>query len=65
MLCGFMGERVHGVRYASHAEIKATAFEYIEVFYNRKRQHSTLGYRSPIQFLENWIREQHQEKQVA
>ncbi|MBK9446250.1 MAG: IS3 family transposase [Betaproteobacteria bacterium] len=48
----------------THAEIKATAFEYIEIFYNRKRQHSTLGYRSPVQFLENWIRE-HQEKLVA
>jgi hypothetical protein len=41
------------------------SFEYIEVFYNRKRQHSTLGYKSPVQFLENWIREQHQEKLVA
>jgi hypothetical protein len=39
------------VRYATHAEMKATSFEYIEVFYNRKRQHSTLGYRSPIQHL--------------
>jgi transposase InsO family protein len=56
---------VHGVRYATHAEIKAAAFEYIEVFYNRKRQHSTLGYSSPAQFLENWISEQHQEKLVA
>jgi hypothetical protein len=27
--------------------MKAESFEYIEVFYNRKRQHSTLGYRSP------------------
>jgi len=52
---------VHGVRFATHAEIKATAFEYIEAFYNRKRQHSTLGYKSPVQFLENWTREQHQE----
>jgi hypothetical protein len=24
-----------------------------------------LGYKSPVQFLENWIREQHQEKLVA
>ncbi|TME13616.1 MAG: transposase [Chloroflexi bacterium] len=23
-------------------------FEYIEVFYNRQRRHSTLGYRSPV-----------------
>ena len=61
----FKNERVHGVRYATHADMKAASFEYIEVFYNRKRQHSTLGYRSPIQFLENWIREQHQKKLVA
>lgn len=61
----FKNKRVHGVRYATHAEIRATAFEYIEVFYNRKRQHSTLGYRSPVQFLKNWIREQHREKLVA
>ncbi|RKX26367.1 MAG: hypothetical protein DRP45_03660, partial [Candidatus Zixiibacteriota bacterium] len=25
-------------------------FEYIEVFYNRQRRHSTLGYKSPIDF---------------
>jgi len=57
-------ERAHGVRYATHAEFKA-AFEYIEVFYNRKQQHSTLGYKSPARFLENWISERHQEKLVA
>ena len=51
----FKNERVHGLRYASHAEMKAASFEYIEVFYNRKRQHSTLGYRSPAQFLAQWI----------
>ena len=39
----FKNERVQGVRYATHAQIKATAFEYIEVFYKRKRQHSTLA----------------------
>ena len=61
----FKNERVHGIRYATHADMKAASFEYIEVFYNRKRQHSTLGYKSPIQFLESWISEQHQEKLVA
>lgn len=45
--------------------MKAAHFEYIEVFYNRKRQHSTLDYKSLIQFLENWLNAQHQEKLVA
>ena len=34
--------------YASHADMRAASFEYIEVFYNRKRLHLTLGYRSPV-----------------
>jgi transposase InsO family protein len=51
----FKNERVHGIRYATHAELKAASFEYIEVFYNRKRKHSTLGYRSPTQFMDDWI----------
>ena len=61
----FKNEWVHGIRYATHADMKATSFEYIEVFYNLKRQHSTLGYRSPIQFLENWLTEQQLDKLVA
>lgn len=61
----FKNERIHGVRYATHADMKAASFEYIEVFYNRKRLHSTLGYRSPVQFLEHWVRQQAQEKLVA
>ena len=61
----FKNERVHGVRYASHDDMKAMSFEYIEVFYNRKRMHSTLGYRSPVQFLEHWVSQQNQEKLVA
>lgn len=61
----FKNERIHGVRYATHANMKAESFEYIEVFYNRKRQHSTLGYRSPLQFLEHWVRQQTQKKLVA
>jgi transposase InsO family protein len=37
-------------RWASRIELRAAVFEYIEVFYNRQRLHSTLGYKSPIQF---------------
>ena len=51
-------ERVHSSSYATRADAQADLFEYIEVFYNRSRRHSTLGYSSPVRFLENWISEQ-------
>ena len=31
-------------------EARASLFEYIEVFYNRVRRHSSLGYRSPVEY---------------
>jgi putative transposase len=58
----FKNERYHGVRYATHAEMKAASFEYIEVFYNRTGQHATLGYQLPIQYLDRWKCKQNQEK---
>ena len=61
----FKNERVFGERFATRNGMKSMAFEYIEVFYNRQRLHSTLGYRSPSQFLSDWLREQATEKQVA
>ena len=61
----FKNERVYGEILETHDEMKAMASEYIEVFYNRKRQHSTLGYKSPTQYLEDWINTQQQEKLVA
>jgi putative transposase len=35
-------------------EARRSLFEYIEVFYNRRRLHSTLGYVSPVQYEESW-----------
>lgn len=61
----FKNERVYGERFTTRETMKAMAFEYIEVFYNRKRQHSTLGYRSPEQFMRRWLDAQMQEKLVA
>lgn len=61
----FKNERVYGERFETRDDMKAMAFEYIEVFYNRKRMHSTLGYKSPMQFLGGWIKIQTQEKLVA
>ncbi len=40
--------------WASPAEAKAAVFEYIEVFYNRIRRHSSLGNLSPQQFEERY-----------
>ena len=50
-------ERVHGSRYTTRTQASADLFDYIAVFYNRSRRHSTLGYRSPIQFLQDWLSE--------
>jgi transposase InsO family protein len=60
----FKNERVHGERFETRDEVKAMAFEYIEVFYNRRRMHSTLGYKPPVQFMEDWLNDQ-QQKLVA
>jgi transposase InsO family protein len=43
-------ELIHHQRYATHAQARQSIFEYIEVFYNRKRLHSSLGYVSPEAF---------------
>ena len=43
-------ELVHDADYATRAEARASLFEYIEVFYNRVRRHSSLGYRSPVEY---------------
>ena len=48
-------ERVHGTVYPCRADAQADLFDYIAVFYNRRRRHSSLGYCSPTQFLQDWI----------
>jgi putative transposase len=46
-------ELVHRETYATREEARRSLFEYIEVFYNRQRLHSTLGYLSPVQYEES------------
>ncbi len=36
--------------YKTRVEAKQSLFEYIEVFYNRQRRHSYLGYLSPVEY---------------
>jgi transposase InsO family protein len=43
-------ELIHQSHYATRDQARAAIFEYIEVFYNRKRLHSSLGYVSPESF---------------
>lgn len=43
-------ECVHRQTYATRREARTHIFEFIEVFYNRQRLHSTLGYQSPAEF---------------
>jgi putative transposase len=43
-------ELVHHERYETREQARASIFEYVEVFYNRVRLHSSLGYLSPEQF---------------
>jgi transposase InsO family protein len=43
-------ELVHGERYQTREEARLSIFEYVQVFYNRIRKHSALGYRSPEQY---------------
>lgn len=34
--------------YSSHEQVRQALFEYLEMYYNRQRRHSTLGYVSPV-----------------
>ena len=43
-------ELVHRLEYQTRKEAILSIFEWIEVFYNRKRIHSSIGYQSPVDF---------------
>jgi transposase InsO family protein len=43
-------EWVFHQQYATRAEARLDIFEYIEIFYNRFRRHSALGYKSPVKY---------------
>ena len=42
-------EHVHQARFRTRAEARAAVFDYVEIFYNRQRLHSALGYRTPVE----------------
>jgi transposase InsO family protein len=45
-------ELIYQNKYQTRQEAKQDIFEYIEVFYNRQRLHSALGYKTPVEYGE-------------
>lgn len=43
-------ECIHHRDYQDFEEVKRDVFSYIELFYNRRRMHSTLGYKTPVEY---------------
>jgi putative transposase len=43
-------ELIYNEKYLDIEDLKNSLFEYIEIFYNRKRIHSSLGYLTPFEF---------------
>ena len=43
-------ECIYRKEYVTIEEVKSDLFSYIELFYNRKRMHTSLGYQSPVGF---------------
>ncbi len=43
-------ERVYHESYETLGQLRASLFDYIEMFYNPHRLHSSIGYRSPLNF---------------
>jgi putative transposase len=43
-------ERLNRRRWRTRVELANTIFEYIEIFHNRRRRHSSLGMLTPIQY---------------
>ncbi|MCL2896212.1 IS3 family transposase, partial [Brenneria tiliae] len=43
-------ELMQGKAFSSREQAMNALFDYIEVFYNRRRRHSTLGYQTPVDY---------------
>jgi len=51
----FKTELIYGEKWNDEVKLESDVREYIEIDYNRERQHSSLGYLSPYEFNQQWI----------
>lgn len=51
-------ESVHHHAFTTRAEARHVVIKYIEGFYNRRRLHSSIGYRPPAEALDEWFTQQ-------
>ena len=49
-------ELIHHEKFLTRSQTNEKIFEYIEIFYNRQRLHSSNGYMSPIEFEDKMLR---------
>lgn len=49
-------ELVHQIRFETRDQVKRAIFDYIEVFYNRQRAHSTLDYVVPLIYEAEYLK---------
>ena len=47
-------DMLYGHKFKTRAEAKMAVVEYIELFYNSRRLHSTLGYNSPKEYRKEY-----------
>jgi transposase InsO family protein len=52
-------------RYETRQQAQTELFEYIEVFYNRQRRHSSLGYVSPAAFEKAQLERSHESEMLG
>jgi transposase InsO family protein len=52
-------EMIYWERFETRDEAQRKIFEYIEVWYNRQRLHSSLGYSTPVEFEQRFQQQQH------
>lgn len=58
----FKGELMEKGAFGSFEDAYTEIFEYFEIYYNNKRRHSGIGYKTPQGFEENWVKTQNMSK---